>query len=150
MNQLTTAIILILGLTVSQARLTRGLCPDVKVQDDFKIDLFVGTWYEQARDKFTPWQRMDCAQSTYGLDAEGGLQISNWEYGLKSRKHNTAEGHGACSGPNCFIKFHNFFGDMIGELNVLSTDYENYAIVQSCHNYLDWFSLDYVWVLTRE
>ena len=40
--------------------------------------------------------------------------------------------------------------DIYGDYRVLDTDYSNFAIVYSCMNFFNLFSVDYAWFITRE
>ncbi len=40
--------------------------------------------------------------------------------------------------------------DIFGDYRILNTDYENTAIVYSCMNFFNVFSVDYTWFITRE
>ncbi len=75
--------------------------------------------------------------------------IRNHQIDLEKDRRISAEGTLICNGAYCFARFFNLI-DLYGDYQVLSTDYKNYAIVYSCSNFMNVFSLEYMWILTRE
>eukprot|EP00347_Sterkiella_histriomuscorum_P008519 403344790 len=141
--------LLALSSTVVQSRWFWGKCPNFHVQSDFDLNNYAGQWFEQARDIDTFYEKGDCVHGKYVVDDEGFMRITNAQFDLEKREHTIAEGRAICTGAYCYSRFHNMI-DLFGDYQILSTDYSKYAIVYTCSNFLDVFSNDKVWLLTRE
>ena len=55
----TAAILGILALT-ARASTSWGTCSNLRLVDNFKLDRYVGHWFEQARDKNFRYEKGDC------------------------------------------------------------------------------------------
>ncbi|CDW71968.1 apolipoprotein d [Stylonychia lemnae] len=146
---LGTLLIAILLINSVQSRWFWGKCPQFGLEESFNLTKYQGQWFEQARDKATFYEAHDCVHGRYKVDAKGMLRISNVQYDLTKKEHSLSEGRAICAGALCYSKFHNVM-DIFGDYQVLSTDYNKYALVYTCTNFLDAFSQDYVWILTRD
>ena len=138
-------------LGVAQAYRSEGSCQTVDTQENFDATKYIGTWYEQFRDKTIQYEFFDCNQAHYSLNADNTIAVHNTEYDVVSGKFNGAEAVAKCNGPLCKVYFSPQFG---GDYRVISTDYSNYAIVYSCEDNLPFsvpgFKDDYLWILSRE
>ncbi|XP_024136292.1 apolipoprotein D isoform X2 [Oryzias melastigma] len=125
-----------------------GSCHSPQVQEDFRLDQYLGRWYliQKMPAFFAPGK---CISANYSLSEEGGLQVltsqSYWD-----RKW-VVEGEAVILDRNQPAKLSlNFF--YIAPLSptwVLSTDYDSYSVVYSCTDVLGVFHLDYGWILSR-
>lgn len=107
----------------------------------------MGLWHEQARDAGMPWESFDCQQARYALNADGTVAVHNTQYNPQTDKVEGAKAIATFDGAQGKVKF--FWYAPAGDYRVLATDYENWALVYSCDNFLI-AKTEYIWVLTRE
>ena len=131
---------------VSNATIASGKCETIALQENFDALQYLGTWYEQARDKGMYFEKYDCDQARYSLNADGSLAVLNTEYNEAKDVVEQAHATAKCNGAQCKVYFAPFVG---GDYRVLSTDYTNYSLVYSCEDLLG-VKDEMIWVLTRE
>lgn len=125
-----------------------GRCPTPPRVQNFQLPRYLGNWYEGARDASTPFEKGECVNAYYEMNASNTVRVVNSEYRADNRWH-SAEGQAYCEGTDgqCHVRFSKFAP--YGDYQVLDTDYDNYAIVYSCLNlYLARWDLG--WVLVRD
>ena len=54
-----------------------GGCPTLNYQDNFDISQYLGTWYEAARMKGTPFENGDCARAEYSKIDDTYVKVFN-------------------------------------------------------------------------
>ena len=113
--------------------------------DNFRLDRYLGTWYEIAR--IDHWFERGAEQATanYSLRKDGMVQVLNKGYYPDKKEWKTAEGKAKFAGnPNVGALKVSFFGPFYGPYNVFALDRENYswALVTAS-------SRDYFWILAR-
>jgi lipocalin len=75
--------------------------------------------------------------------------VLNSQFDNATQTIETVEATATCIGPRCSVAF--FWWAPPGDLRVVETDYENYALVYSCKNaFLGSTKSDNAWILTRE
>lgn len=142
---LSISALTFLGLV--SATKSNGACKAVKLQENFDATKYMGTWFEQARDKGMIFEKFDCSQAHYTLNADGSIAVLNTEFNPTSGQVEKATASAKCNGPLCKVYFVPFAG---GDYEVLATDYDNYAFVYSCEDSFFGGKSEMVWILTRD
>ncbi|XP_052808166.1 apolipoprotein D-like [Mya arenaria] len=133
--------------------ISSGKCPQVKVQDNFDIEKYVGRWYEQERLFFAFELDQKCVTAEYTLQQDGSVQVNNTGYVKLERKFSTSLGNAKAEDPKVPAKLGvKFFPEQPrGDYWVLSTDYTSYTVIWSCGPItgVD-ANIQLGWILTRE
>lgn len=139
---------LILPLMVTLALLVTGCKTYDKPQkvtpvENFKLEDYLGTWYEIARLEHRFEEGMEAITATYSMRDDGGVKVLNKGYKTDEKEWNAAEGkayfvHDSDKG---FLKV-SFFGPFYGSYIVMDTDYKNYTMISGP-------DLSYFWILSR-
>lgn len=122
-------------------------CPRVTVQADFNITRYLGTWYELVRNEDMRYEKGECDRANYSLNSDGTIKVVNSEF--RDGEWTSVEGYAYCHSWNpakCHVSFSMFAPD--GDYKIISTDYENYALVFSCFD-LAFAHWKWAWVLAR-
>ena len=129
------------------ARISVGQCGTPALQANFDATKYVGTWFQVAKDKTSPFENGNCEQARYSINADGTLRVFNSQFDNSTQQIITADGTAWCNGPQCAVKF--FWFSPSADYRVMTTDYDNYALVYACNDVF-MGKVDYVWLLTRE
>ena len=140
---ISASTLVFLGYT--NATISTGKCEQVTLQENFDASRYVGTWFEQVRDKGMFFEKYECDQAHYDANADGSIAVRNTEYNEKKDTVEEAYATAKCNGAQCKVYFTPFAG---GDYRVLATDYENYSVVYSCEDLLG-VKDEMIWVLTR-
>ncbi len=130
----------------SNATLVKGKCEEVALQENFDASRYVGTWFEQVRDKGMFFEHYDCSQARYTANADGSIAVLNTELNPETKEVEKATATAKCNGAHCKVYFTPFAG---GDYQVLETDYDRYSLVYSCTDLLG-VKDEMIWILTRE
>ena len=138
MNKLFMALILLLTGCV-------GIPENVKPVENFKIENYLGKWYEIARLDHSFERGLSRVTADYSLRDDGGLKIINRGYSVKENKWKEAEGkayfmRGSDQG---YLKV-SFFGPFYGSYIVFELDHENYQ-----YSLVSGPDKSYFWILAR-
>ena len=138
MNKLLVALVLLLTGCV-------GIPENVKPVDNFKLEKYLGKWYEIARLDHSFERDLTRVTADYSLRDDGGLKVVNRGYSAKENKWKEAEGKayfvkGSDQG---YLKV-SFFGPFYGSYIVLELDHENYQYSLVCGP-----DKSYLWILAR-
>ncbi|XP_062833648.1 apolipoprotein D isoform X1 [Anolis carolinensis] len=139
---------LLLGLAQAQT-FHMGKCPDPPVQEVFDIHKYLGKWYEIEKLP-SNFEKGHCIQANYSLKENGKVKVVNKEIHMDGTL-NEIEGeafHVNLQEPaKLHVKFNWFMP--AAPYWVISTDYDNYALVYSCTNFMWLFHVDYAWIMSR-
>ncbi|MEQ1742683.1 MAG: lipocalin family protein [Candidatus Nitrotoga sp.] len=122
-----------------------GIPENIKPVENFKIEKYLGKWYEIARLDHSFERGLSRVTADYSLRDDGGLKVINRGYSVKENKWNEAEGkayfvRGSDQG---FLKV-SFFGPFYGSYIVFELDHENYQ-----YSLVSGPDKSYFWILAR-
>ena len=111
--------------------------------ENFKLEAYLGTWYEIARLEHKFEKGMEAITATYSMREDGGVKVLNKGYRTADKEWSEAEGKAYFVGENDvgFLKV-SFFGPFYGSYIVMDTDYETYTMISGP-------DLSYFWILSR-
>ena len=113
--------------------------------DNFKLDRYLGTWYEIARIDNRFERGSDHVSASYTLRKDGMVKVLNKGYYPDKKEWKTAAGKAKFAGnPNIGALKVSFFGPFYGPYNVFALDRENYSWAMVTAS-----SRDYFWILAR-
>ncbi|XP_060595398.1 apolipoprotein D-like [Ruditapes philippinarum] len=143
-------ITLMFGLVGCQF-VTLGSCPEVRLQENFDLDRYLGKWYENRR--YSNWFSLfsNCVSAEYKKTSDTSVQVNNTGWLYLNDKVDTIIGEAVVQdNAKLGVRFSEFAP--YGDYWVLSTDYINYSVVWSCSESPKGaiqFNSQYLWVLTR-
>ena len=122
-----------------------GIPEGVKPVDNFKLEKYLGKWYEIARLDHSFEEGLTRVTANYSLREDGGLTVINRGYSAKENKWKEAEGKayfvkGSDQG---YLKV-SFFGPFYGAYIVFELDHENYQ-----YSLVSGPDKSYLWLLAR-
>ena len=122
-----------------------GIPENVKPVDNFKLDKYLGKWYEIARLDHRFERGLSRITADYSLRDDGGVRVLNRGYSAKENEWKEAEGKayfvkGTDQG---YLKV-SFFGPFYGSYVVFELDHENYQYSLVCGP-----DKSYLWILAR-
>uniref|UniRef100_A0A8D2JGQ7 Apolipoprotein D n=1 Tax=Varanus komodoensis TaxID=61221 RepID=A0A8D2JGQ7_VARKO len=125
-----------------------GKCPDPPVQEEFDLAKYVGKWYEIEKLPMS-FEKGRCIEANYSLKENGKVKVVNKE--LLTGRRLWAEVARCPAGPGSPPEGRCRLSPVMPAAPywVVSTDYENYALVYSCTTFLWLFHVDYAWILSR-
>lgn len=139
MNKLFTILMLLLAGCV-------GMPDHVRPVNNFKVEKYLGKWYEIARLDHSFERGLTRITADYSLRNDGGLKVINRGYSASDNKWQEAEGKAYFVGDpsQAYLKV-SFFGPFYGSYIVFELDHDNYqyALVSGPDK-------SYFWLLARE
>jgi apolipoprotein D and lipocalin family protein len=122
-----------------------GTPENVKPVDNFKLEKYLGKWYEIARLDHRFERGLSRITADYSLRDDGGVRVLNRGYSAKENEWKEAEGKayfvkGTDQG---YLKV-SFFGPFYGSYIVFELDHENYQYSLVCGP-----DKSYLWILSR-
>ncbi|MDD2468704.1 MAG: lipocalin family protein [Desulfobulbus sp.] len=123
-----------------------GIPEKVKPVDNFKLDRYLGKWYEIARLDHSFERGLTQVTAEYSMMDGGGVRVLNRGYSEKEKTWKQAEGkayfvEGTDKG---YLKV-SFFGPFYGSYIVLELDHEHYSYSMVCGP-----DNSYLWILARD
>src|SRR5210317_851376 len=139
---------LLYTLILSMTLLLIG-CSDKKPEkvtavENFKLNEYLGKWYEIARLEHRFEKGMEGISATYSMREDGRVKVLNKGYKTKEQEWSEAEGKAYFVGASDkgFLKV-SFFGPFYGSYIVMDTDYKTYTMISGP-------DLSYFWILSRK
>jgi apolipoprotein D and lipocalin family protein len=122
-----------------------GLPEGIEPVENFKLDRYLGTWYEIARLDHRFERGLSRITAEYSLREDGGVRVLNRGYSAKDQEWKEAEGKAwFVEGPDKGYLKVSFFGPFYGSYVVFELDHEHYryALVSGPDR-------SYLWILSR-
>lgn len=122
-----------------------GIPEGVTPVDEFKLDRYLGKWYEIARLDHSFERGLSRVTAEYSLRDDGGVKVINRGYLAEEGKWKEAEGKAFfVNEPNQGYLKVSFFGPFYGSYIVVALDRENYEYSLVCGP-----DKSYLWILSR-
>ena len=138
MKKLSIALILFLTGCV-------GIPENVIPVDNFKLEKYLGQWYEIARLDHSFERDLVQVTADYSLLNDGGIRVLNRGFSIKNNSWKEAEGKAYfVKGPDQGYLKVSFFGPFYGSYIIFALDHDNYryALVSGPDK-------SYLWILAR-
>jgi apolipoprotein D and lipocalin family protein len=118
---------------------------NVKAVSDFKLDKYLGKWYEIARLDHSFERGLTRVTAEYTLQNNGSVSVLNRGYSVKDNKWKEAKGKAyfVKSSDKGYLKV-SFFGPFYGSYIVFELDHINYQYSMVCGP-----DKSYLWILAR-
>lgn len=111
----------------------------------FKLDRYLGTWYEVARLDHSFERGLTQVSAEYSLRNDGGVRVLNRGYSPEKREWRQAEGKAYfVESPDTGYLKVSFFGPFYGSYIILDLDQEGYTWSLVCGP-----DRSYLWILAR-
>ncbi|MEL4339227.1 lipocalin family protein [Shewanella xiamenensis] len=122
-----------------------GMPNYVEPVKDFKLDRYLGKWYEIARLDHSFERGLTQVSAEYSLKPDGGVKVINRGYSAAKQEWKEAEGKAYfVNGENeAYLKV-SFFGPFYGSYVVFGLDQQNYQ-----YAFISGPDTDYLWLLAR-
>ncbi|CAF1177883.1 unnamed protein product [Adineta ricciae] len=127
-------------------------CPKIVTQKVFDVTKYVGLWYEAYRSDIIFETGSRCVNATYSPNPDGSVAVWNQAVNLLDEYtsiRGTARVKNASEPAAFVVTFDNPLEK--GDYNVLTTNYDDYALVYACRTVpvLD-VKLEFIWLLSRK
>ena len=123
-----------------------GIPEGVKPVDNFKLERYLGTWYEIARLDHSFERGLTQVTASYSMRDDGGVRVLNRGYSEKEKAWKQAEGKAYfVQSPNSGYLKVSFFGPFYGSYIVVDLDHEHYRYSLVCGP-----NKSYLWILSRD
>ncbi|RNA30394.1 apolipo D-like [Brachionus plicatilis] len=157
MQVLISSILLItLGHSYAQSI---GTCHTVPVLPDFDQSRYLGKWFELERFPYIFEKDLQCVTATYSVLNETAIRVENFGFNTVKQKDSNVTGYAYAPNsaePNKLKVVLPVVVDGItilentGDYIVVSTDYDNYAMVYSCTQVVPGLiKFEISWILSR-
>ncbi|XP_055057663.1 apolipoprotein Da, duplicate 1 isoform X2 [Misgurnus anguillicaudatus] len=125
-----------------------GPCPEPATQPAFNLKKFMGRWFEIAKLP-AQFERGRCIETNFTLMLDGSARVVGSE--ILKGELKTIEGTAVVEDKRNPAKLGISFSYVLPYTPywILSTDYENSALVYSCTDVLRLFHVDFAWILGR-
>ncbi len=122
-----------------------GMPNYVEPVKDFKLDRYLGKWYEIARLDHSFERGLTQVSAEYSLKPDGGVKVINRGYSAAKQEWKEAEGKAYfVNGENEAYLEVSFFGPFYGSYVVFGLDQQNYQ-----YAFISGPDTDYLWLLAR-
>ncbi len=122
-----------------------GIPENVTPVDNFKLDKYLGKWYEIARLDHSFERGLSLVTADYSMQDDGGVKVLNRGFSTEGNMWKEAEGKAyfVDKTDQGYLKV-SFFGPFYGSYVVVELDHENYQYALICGP-----SKSYLWILSR-
>ena len=122
-----------------------GIPEDVKPVNNFKLERYLGKWYEIARLDHSFERGLSRVTASYSMRKDGGVKVINRGYSAEKNTWKEAEGKAFFVEKNNlgYLKV-SFFGPFYGSYVVFDLDHENYQ-----YSIVSGPDKSYLWILSR-
>ena len=122
-----------------------GIPENIQPIDNFKIERYLGTWYEIARFDHSFERGLTKVTATYSLRDDGGVRVMNRGYLAEKNKWKEAEGKAffVANPDQGYLKV-SFFGPFYGSYIIMDLDRDGYQYSLICGP-----DRSYLWILAR-
>ncbi|MGE0084517.1 MAG: lipocalin family protein [Desulfococcaceae bacterium] len=122
-----------------------GIPENVKPAANFKLEKYLGTWYEIARLDNSFERGLTQVTANYSLRDDGGVKVLNRGYSAKEKKWKEVVGKAFfVKGSDLGYLKVSFFGPFYASYIILELDHENYQYSLVCGA-----DKSYLWILAR-
>lgn len=123
-----------------------GMPQNVQPVSDFKLDNYLGKWYEVARLDHSFERGLSDVTAEYVMRPDGGVSVINRGYSAENKEWKQAEGKAyfVNSENEGYLKV-SFFGPFYGSYVVFELDKQNYD-----YAFVSGPNTDYLWLLSRK
>lgn len=122
-----------------------GIPENVRPVDNFKLERYLGKWYEIARLDHSFERGLSRVSAEYSLREDGGVKVLNRGYSAADNKWKEAEGKAYfVKGTELGYLKVSFFGPFYGSYIVCELDRENYQ-----YSLVSGPDTSYLWILAR-
>jgi len=123
-----------------------GIPENVKPVDNFKLERYLGQWYEIARLDHSFERGLSQVTANYSLRDDDGVRVLNRGYSEKEKKWKEAEGKAFfVKRPDQGYLKVSFFGPFYGSYIVFELDHEDYQ-----YSLVSGPDKSYLWILARD
>ncbi|MDF1594146.1 MAG: lipocalin family protein [Desulfobacterales bacterium] len=113
---------------------------------NFRLNRYLGTWYEIARLDHRFERGLSHVSATYSLREDGGVDVLNRGFDKSTGKWQEAKGKAYIIGPPTVASLKvSFFGPFYGGYHVMEIDKDHYSFALVCGP-----SRSYLWILSRD
>merc|ERR1712012_501206 len=131
-----------------------GSCPDLRGIRNFAVTNYTGRWYEYSRLFLIPEYHGKCVRATYTDNHDGSVKVFNEQINSDTELYVFINGNARIVDPEYAELVVNFDTVPVEQTRpnyrVLATDYDNFAIVYDCVDFLGLAKAESLWFLTRE
>jgi len=122
-----------------------GIPENVKPVENFKLEKYLGKWYEIARQDHSFERGLTRVTAEYSLRDDGGVRVVNRGYSTKDGawKEITGKAYFVRGSDQGYLKV-SFFGPFYGSYIIIELDQENYQYSLVCGP-----DKSYLWILAR-
>ncbi|MCG9751189.1 lipocalin family protein [Vibrio brasiliensis] len=123
-----------------------GVPQSVQPVSDFKLDNYLGKWYEVARLDHSFERGLSDVTAEYAMRPDGGVSVINRGYSAENKEWQQAEGKAyfVNSENEGYLKV-SFFGPFYGSYVVFELEKQNYD-----YAFVSGPNTDYLWLLSRK
>jgi len=122
-----------------------GIPKNVEPVQNFKLDHYLGSWYEIARLDHSFERGLEQVTALYTLQNDGGIEVRNRGYDPKKKLWKEVQGRAYFVGDPTIGRLKvSFFGPIYAGYNIIALDETNYRYALVCG-----YNRSQLWILSR-